>query len=516
MREVSRGSFYLGLEQLTMIVGGIFYSIVVLRMLGPATYGILNLGQAAIGLAGVLTTNVETYLERFVGELETRGAGRVLRPLVRKVVVLKGGLALAAGILVVSLADPLATAYGYRDLRRLLPALAPLVLLEGMSYALRVTLFGLQRFRSIWIVALANNLLKLVIVIVLWRLQEGVVALVMGIVLVQFLTVIGLAALVLRFLPEGSADPAEVPGQRKIWRYVLPLLGARAFFLSGQHLNRLILGVLMPARELGIASFALMTIERFISLVAAVPNSLLPALSRLKGAGHDETIDRVVTEGYRLVAALSVLLMSATFCLAREAVWITGGTEYLSAVLPLEILALTPLFRTMQQPLNMSFYTYEKTRTVFWLAGLKFAVEPLFYPLLIPRFGVAGVALANLLSCVAVFGPSARIADRLFPGTAAARWKATWTAWSIAAAVAGAGWIAHRAGEPWPGIAVRLGILLASTVAVVTLGRLVRGDDLRQLAEASRRPRAERILRAAAIGIDRLQRGPAPAGEGTT
>ena len=45
---------------------------------------------------------------------------------------------------------------------------------------LRTSLFGLQRFRSIWIVALANNLLKVAVVFALWRMDEGVVALVVG------------------------------------------------------------------------------------------------------------------------------------------------------------------------------------------------------------------------------------------------------------------------------------------------------------------------------------------------
>ena len=505
VREVSRGSFYLGLEQLTMIVGGVFYSIVVLRMLGPATYGILNLGQAAIGLAGVLTTNIETYLERFVGELDARGARHAIRPLVRKILLTKASLAVFAGLLVWILSDWIATAYGYRDLRRLLPALAPLVLLEGTGYALRVTLFGLQRFRSIWIVALANNLLKLAIVIMLWRLHEGVVALVAGLVFVQFMTVIALGILVLRFLPDGSGSTEDVPTHRKIWQYVFPLLGARAFFLSGQHLNRLILGALLPARELGLASFALLTIDRFIALAAAVPNSLLPALSRLRGERRDETIEQVITEGYRLVAAISVIVMAGTFCLAREAVWITGGREFMGAILPLQILALTPLFRTMQQPLSMGFYTYEKTRTVFWLAGLKFAVEPLCYPLLIPRFGIAGVAAASLLSSIAVFGPSFRIADRLFPATAGARRRATLIAWAIGAFVVAAGVLVHGSREPWPGLPARVVIFVAAVAGLFAVGRLVRGDDLRHLAEASRREGAVRILLPFARWLDRMQ-----------
>jgi O-antigen/teichoic acid export membrane protein len=488
VREVSRGSFYLGLEQVTMLVGGVLYSIIVLRMLGPATYGILNLGQAAIGLAGVLTTNIETYLERFVGELDARGKGHLLRPLVRKILAVKAILALAAGGLVILLADWIASAYGYRDLRRLLPALAPLILLEAMTYAQRVVLFGLQRYRSIWLVSLGNNLLKLVIVFALWRLQEGVVALVVGIVLVQLVTAGGLVVLILRFLP-ASADPSdEVPGHRRIWEYVLPLFGARAFFLSGQHLNRLILGKLLSAHQLGIASFALMTIERFVGLAQAIPSSLLPTLSRLKGQNEHQSIEQVVTEGYRLVAACAFLLAAAVFALAREAVWITGGSEFLEAVAPLQILALTPLFRTMQQPLSMGFYTYERTRTVFWLAGLKFAVEPLAYPLLIPRLGVEGVAIANFLACIAVFGPSIRIADAMFPATAGARRAATARSWLLSLLVFAPIWLFRHVPDPWPGLGLRIGFLLVGYAIAFRWGGLVRPEDLRRFGEASRRP----------------------------
>lgn len=498
VREVSRGSFYLGLEQVTMLVGGVLYSIVVLRMLGPATYGVLNLGQAAIGLASVLTTNIETYLERFVGEFDAGGKGHILRPLLRKILAVKGVLAITSGLLVVLLADWIATAYGYRDLRRLLPALAPLIFLEAMTYALRVVLFGLQRFRSIWFVSLGNNLIKLAVVFALWRLQEGVVALVSGIVLVQLVTAVGLALLILRFLPPSGGSAEEVPGARRIWEYVLPLFGARAFFLSGQHLNRLILGALLSAHQLGIASFALMTIERFIALAQAVPSALLPTLSRLKGRNDDRSIEQVVTEGYRLVAALAFLLTAGVYALAREAVWVTGGREFLEAIIPLQILALTPLFRTMQQPLSMGFYTYERTRTVFWLAGIKFAIEPLAYPLLIPRFGIIGVAIANLLACIAVFGPSVRMADGMFPATAPARRAATLRAWSVSLAVLVPLWLLRKAEEPWPGMALRIGVLLVAGALALLRGGLVRPEDLRRFGEASRRPLVARTSAALA------------------
>lgn len=509
VREVSRGSFYLGLEQLTIMTGGTIYAMIVLRLLGPATYGILSLGQAAVGLAAVLTTNIESYLERFVAEFDAGGKGGILRPLVRRIVTTKMLLAVPVSILVVLASGLIARAYHCAELKRLLPFLAPLIVLEGASWLLRVTLFGLQRFKVIWIVALANNVIKILIIIGLWVMHEGVVAVVAGLVAIQILTVIGQAILVLHYLPATSRPEADVPTQRMIWKYVLPLYGARALFLSGQHLNRLVLGwLLLPARpvEVGIASFALTTLERFIALAGAVPQSLLPTLSRLHGENRHNSIEKVVTEGHRLVAALSVLMMAGILCLARELVLVIGGPEYVPAILAMQILALVPLFRTNQQPLTMAFYTYEKTWTVFWLAGVKFAVEPILYPILIPKFGVTGVALSSLVSSAVVFGPTAAVADRMFPVTAGLRRSATLRAWAIGAAIAVAVGILCHAPDPWPGFLVRVAIFLVGVLLILLIGRMIHGDDLRRLARETRRPSARRLLAATAGWLDHAQR----------
>jgi len=433
--------------------------------------------------------------------------GKILRLLVRKILVVKLLLGLSAGLIVILLADPIATAYGYRDLRRLLPVLAPLVFLDGAYLVLRFTLFGLRRFRSIWLLALANNLLKLAVVFTLWRLGEGVYALVVGLVGVQILTVAGLSGLILRFLPRSGIEIDGVPTYRKIWSYVLPLFGARIFFLSGQHLNKLILGILLPAHALGIASFALLTIERFIALAGSVPNALLPALSRLRGEGREERIEQVVNEGFRLVTGLAVLLAAGIFCLSREAVLITGGLEYHDSILPLQILALIPFFRTIQQPLTMSFYPSEKTGVVFWLAGLKFVVEPLAYPFLIPKLGVPGVALASLLSSIVVFGPALKVAGGLFPGSKAPRLHGALTAWAIGLCMLLIGWLMRESPEPFPGLPLRIGLLIVVVIALL-LVRVVNGEDLRRLGEASHRQRADAILRKIAVWVDRFQGRP--------
>jgi len=75
--------------------------------------------------------------------------------------------------------------------------------------------------------------------------------------------------------------------------------------------------------------------------------------------------------------------------------------------------------------------------------------------------------------------------------------------------VAVAGWFAGRIRPYWPDLAARLLLIAAALAAILFLGRLIRGDDLRRFAEASRRGRVTRLMGPVAGWLDRAQKRPA-------
>ena len=103
VRDISRGSLFLGLEQVTLFVFGTLYFMAVVRLLGPSFYGILALGLAVAGLAGIATLNLETYLDRFVPELHATGRSRALKGLLLKILAVKGSTGIVASLVVVLL-----------------------------------------------------------------------------------------------------------------------------------------------------------------------------------------------------------------------------------------------------------------------------------------------------------------------------------------------------------------------------------------------------------------------------
>ncbi|MBD3334114.1 MAG: oligosaccharide flippase family protein [Candidatus Eisenbacteria bacterium] len=496
IRDISRGSLFLGLEQLTQVIFGTLYSMAILRLLGPSLYGILTLGLALAGMAGIATLNLDNYLERFVAEFQASNRSHVIRNVVGKVFAVKGSLALLAVVAVSLLASLIARAYDKPDLGRVLPAVAWMILLEAVWQVLRSSLFGLQRYKLIWILALINNLSKMVMVALVAALHGGVVELAWGLIAVVGLATAVAAILVLRILPRGEKRPeAPAPTYREMWRYVLPLLGARTFYLAGQNLNRVILGAFLSSRELGLISFVLVATERFVAMAHAVPLSFLPSMSRLKGLKDDAAIERILVTGFRLTATLALILAVALFTLAREIIVVLGGFEYMDALPALQLISLVYLFRTLNQPLTMTFYTFEKTRIVFWLAGLKLVVELALYPVLLPILGIAGVAVAVVVSSVAVFLPAMAAVGGIFPHSQPARWSVALRTWAVAGLlVVLAVGIQSFVPLIWPSLLARINLVLLGLTASIVLVRLIRSEDVARLRSEVSASAPHRIL----------------------
>src|SRR5262249_3179009 len=111
LKNVSRGSFYLTAEQLAALVAGMAYSIIVVRWLGPGSYGLFSLGLAIIGLATMGTGNFELYLERFSAEYEARGQMHVLQRAHFLTLALKCLLGVLVGTALITLAGVIAQNY---------------------------------------------------------------------------------------------------------------------------------------------------------------------------------------------------------------------------------------------------------------------------------------------------------------------------------------------------------------------------------------------------------------------
>jgi O-antigen/teichoic acid export membrane protein len=418
---VSRGAFYLTLEKGAALFSGVAYFALLLRWLGPTKYGIMTLALSFAGLATMMTGNFEVFLERYAAEYQAHGRLLTLRRAQLHAMGLKLALGAVACLVLVFGAPFISVQFHTPELAYLLPMLSLMVLLEGLSTTGRATLYGLQQFRWMSVVAVAFHVIKTVMVGLLWWFKQGLPALAIGLTTLAVLQGAVSAAIPMWMLRRASDPESAEPGPRgrsltrAIFAYCVPLLGARVTFLSGQNLGKIVLGKLFDATLLGYFSFAYQTVERFVEMIFAIPSSLLPSLTHLVARKERERLNFVFDQSLRIIQVVALALSCGMAVFAREITLLVGSPLFEPAIPMLRIMALVPIARTAQQPLTMLFQALRLPGTVLVLALIKFVTEFGCYFALVPTLGITGAAWANLAGAIVSYGVAMSLLDRQMP-----------------------------------------------------------------------------------------------------
>ncbi len=506
-QNVSRGAFFLAVEKTAALVSGMMYFALMLRWLGPTNYGMLTLALAITGLASISTGNLEVFLERFAAEYQARRRFDLLYRAHALAVGIKFALGVLASLALLALAPSLATQFDMPQIAVLVPILAVMVATDGLATTGRSLLFGMQRYEWVSGLSIAFHLGKTVMVGVLWWAQQGLVSLAIGLAALAVLQALlfSLAAWVLArrtaAMPS-SGENTELPGERdgrsllsQMLGYCLPLLGARAAFLSGQNLGKVLLAKVLDATQLGYFTFAFQTIERFVELVYTLPSSLLPSLTHLVAREERERLGYVFEQAFRLVQLAACVVAWVLFAFAPELTLWVGSPLFLPSIGMLHVLALVPIARTAQQPLTMLFQATRRPSIVLTLAMLKLGVELACYVAIVPRLGGMGAAWANLAGAVASYLVALAFAATILPETAAQRAGVLARALAVTAPMLLLTWLLLTPDGPvLLSFVARALLVLPAVVAIFAL-RLITRYDLEKLTGLNLRAPLARRLR---------------------
>lgn len=515
-RHVTRGAFFLAVEKTAALLSGMLYFALMLRWLGPTNYGMLTLALAITGLASISTGNFEVFLERYAAEYQAHGRYDLLRRAHALAFGIKFVLGLLASTALLALTPYLAGQFKMPELATLVPILTCMVATDGLFTTGRALLFGMQRYEWVSGLSLLFHIAKTVLVGVLWWSQQGLVSLAVGLsaLAVAQAVMFSIAAWILARREAAAAEPLA-PGAsdgeqslvRQMFGYCLPLLGARAAFLSGQNLGKVVLAKVLDVTQLGYFTFAFQTIERFVELVYTLPSSLLPSLTHLVARAERERLGYVFEQAFRLVQVAACVVAWAVFAFAPELTLWVGSPLFLPSLGMLQVLALVPLARTAQQPLTMLFQAMRRPGMVLALALIKLGVELGCYFVVVPRLGGLGAAYANLAGAVASYAMALVFASVLLPEGARSRLVTVGRAMLLAVPMLAMAFMLTQQGHPAVvSFVARALLVVPAFVALFALGLITR-YDLEKLSALELRSPTLRRLRDAVVGAaDRLAR----------
>ena len=166
-QEISRGSLFLSIEQISLAVFGVVYVMLLLRLLGPEQYGVFVVALAVTGLFGIATGNLEAFLERFTAEYRAREDWSSLRCSLLSVTIVKVALAALLWVVIAFTAGKIAAFYRMDVLKAILPVLGALVVTEAAVVSTRAFLYGLKKFGTIAALSAGTSVVKVGIVLYL-------------------------------------------------------------------------------------------------------------------------------------------------------------------------------------------------------------------------------------------------------------------------------------------------------------------------------------------------------------
>jgi len=244
---------------------------------------------------------------------------------------------------------------------------------------------------------------------VIWDTASSFVGLVVGIVLAYQLRSVwalvwaGLAAAPVRVLLSYAIHPYhprarfDASQANELFRFGKWMLGSSVVVLLATRLDHMMLGKVLGAGALGIYTIAYTISNMPATEITHLANAvMMPAYAKI---GDDRRrLGNVFLQVFELVMSLAIPLTAFIILAAPQIVLGLLGSQWEAAVLPLRILALAGLLRSVNATSGPLFVGSGRPHMAFWINLSRAAVIAVATYPLTRLFGVPGAGVAVVLA----------------------------------------------------------------------------------------------------------------------
>ena len=162
----------------------------------------------------------------------------------------------------------------------------------------------------------------------------------------------------------------------------------------------LLIKIYLPLSAVAAFAIAAKISESSYLLNKQFSNALMPLISSSRGAGDAATVRAILQDGTRYLATVSAPVLGLLFFHAESIIHLWVGPELHAAILPLRILLLAVFFSTLQFNAANVLGMSGGHRGVAWTMVGSATLNIILSVILIPMLGLAGAALATLVSAL--------------------------------------------------------------------------------------------------------------------
>jgi len=405
MTDLARGlRAMLAADLLRVVSKGLLVLVLARILLTPAEYGLLYLALPILGTVKLLSNfGLPKSTARYVTEYVEKRPGQVPH-LIRfsfgvnavTITVASVGLVLASESIAAVLDEP---------------ALAPL-LVVGVGYVVTRSLAGhvgvlFQAFSDVrWsaLVRTVSSVGQVTLAAALVVLGFGVAGALWGFVLAGVVsTTIGLVVLYRRFYRQYDPDDGMESGlRRRVLRYSVPLTATKAANLLDKRVDAILVGYFMNPVAVGYYTLAKQISEFVMTPAASLGFTVSPEFGAHKASGDMERAASLYRSAFSSVVTLYVPAAAGMALVARPGVRYVFGADYLGAVVAVQVFGVYTLLLALDKTTNDGLDYLGRATARAWAKALTSVANVGLNLVMIPRYGVAGAAVATVITVSAL------------------------------------------------------------------------------------------------------------------
>lgn len=184
----------------------------------------------------------------------------------------------------------------------------------------------------------------------------------------------------------------------KAWPFaIMGLLGG--FMIN---IDTIVIGAFRSTGELGLYAAAQRPIQLLYLFPSLLAASVFPILSKLVHENRFEAVKRVIEKSLAAVLAVALPITIGGIIVARPLINLVFGAEYGGATLTFQLLLTTVLLVFPGTIIGNVIFAYDKQKIFILSTGIGAATNVVLDLLLIPAYGIAGSAVATIISQILV------------------------------------------------------------------------------------------------------------------
>lgn len=380
---------WLYLTQGVRLFAGFFVGLWLARYMGPEQYGIYNYITSfsfifiSFGVMGVGETLVKKIVENAETQIETLNAGFLIR-------LIAGFLGFFL-LLITLIFLPLES-----NIVRLILIISPVVITQAFDvidqfYLAKVMVKESAKWRVTQIIL--SSLIKVYLILT----NASVTAFIwMGLFDAAFYSSVVYIHYRRNFKDFIFLSP-QISLVKQLFKDSLPLMVITLSTILFSKMDQLMLGSMLSQYDLGLYSSAIRIVEMMTIFLGLTIQSFFPAIISAKKSNQEQYLYRFVSLSRLLLGGAVVMALGMSF-FSKEIMGILYGEQYQSAYQVLALLSFNAIFVGMSL-ISHRWYIAENLQKVMMMKIIALVgFNIILNLLLIPRYGIMGVAYSSLTS----------------------------------------------------------------------------------------------------------------------